>query len=75
MDFGQKLNSPVFRAYKVGFRVFSGITFSGSVRVRASKKVTVRVEFSSFRVPDTSLVSDRFFGSGVYWVFERKLKF
>ena len=55
MDFGQKLNSPGFRVYKVGFRVFSGITFSGSVRVRVDKKASVRFGFSGFRVPDTSL--------------------
>ena len=55
MGFGQKLNSPGFRVYKVGFRVFSGITFSGSVRVRVDKKASVRVGFSGFRVPDTSL--------------------
>ena len=40
----------IFRV-RVGFWIF----FSGSGRVRVSKKASGRVGFSGFRVPDTSL--------------------
>ena len=45
---------------RVGFVIF----FSGSGRVRVSKKPSGRVGFSGFRVPDPSLHPKR-----VYWNF------